>query len=70
MKLLRDKQVAEKLACSWPHVWALTRNNPSFPKPYKISPRVTAWSDEEIDAWLLTQKQTTGVAHETERSTG
>lgn len=67
MKLLRDKQVAEKLACSQAHVWVLARTE-SFPKPYKLSPRVTAWSDEELDAWLLTTKQQ-GDSNETERST-
>lgn len=68
MKLLRDKQVAEKLACSQAHVWVLSTKHEGFPKPYKVSPNVTAWADEEIDQWLLTRKQ--GETHETERSTG
>jgi len=67
MKLLRDKQVAVKLACSKSHVWALARDA-AFPKPIKISPGITAWSEEDIDAWLLTIKH--GENHEAQRSAG
>lgn len=56
MKLLRDKQVADKLAVSKGHVWVLARR-PDFPKPLRLSPRHTAWVDEDIDAWLITIKQ-------------
>jgi len=67
MKLLRDKQVAKKLGCHWSYVWKLARR-PDFPRAIKLGLRHTAWSDEEIDAWLEHQRKET--KDETTGSTG
>ena len=58
MKMLTDKQVADKLSCSRFWVWKLRHKDPAFPAPYRLgASRNTRWAEEEIDAWLLTKKQ-------------
>lgn len=69
MKLLRDKQVADKIGCHWSYVWKLARRE-DFPKPVKLGPRFTAWVDDEIDKWMLTYQQEGDAQHETAGSTG
>lgn len=61
MKLLRSKQVAEKLSVGKTLFWELTHRK-DFPRPYKLGPKHIAWADEELDVWLLTTKQ--GDTHE------
>ena len=56
MKLLRVTEVAEKLACHPGTVWKWSKSDPTFPKMFKLGPRHTAWSDEELDAWLKTKQ--------------
>jgi predicted DNA-binding transcriptional regulator AlpA len=53
MKLIRVGKVADKCAISIPKTWDETANNPAFPKPVKPSPGITAWVEEEVDAYLI-----------------
>jgi len=48
-RFLRPAQVAAKLGCSLPSVWRFVRTIPAFPKPLKLSPRVTVFVDQELD---------------------
>jgi prophage regulatory protein len=52
-KALRPAKVAEKLGVSVPTIWRYCRNNPKFPRPSKLSERVTVFDEGEIDAYLL-----------------
>lgn len=52
MDLLRVKGVAEKLNIGISSVWYLTKNQEGFPKPFKLSPRVTVWKVSEIEAYI------------------
>ena len=61
MKTLRDTSVAAKLDMSPQQVWVLTKTDPGFPKPFKLSPRVTVWDEADINRWLATKK---GPEHE------
>jgi prophage regulatory protein len=63
MKLLRPKQVAEKLSVGKTLFWKLTHRE-DFPRPYRLGPKHVAWADIELDTWLLTIKQ--GERHETQ----
>ena len=54
---LRVNQVAEMLALGISTVWAKTKTDPTFPKPHKISPRVTVWKRSEIYEWMEKQCQ-------------
>lgn len=51
-RALRPAQAAEKLAVSLPTLWRYCRTNPSFPKPRKLSERVTVFDEQELDAFL------------------
>jgi predicted DNA-binding transcriptional regulator AlpA len=48
---IRAKKLAPQLDVSIPTVWRWSRENPDFPKPYRLSGRVTAWKISEIEAW-------------------
>ena len=36
-------------------IWRWSRENPDFPKPFKLGPSVTAWNGDEIDAFIAKQ---------------
>ena len=55
-RALRPAQVAEKLGVSVPTVWRYARNNPKFPRPAKLSERVTVFDEAELDAYLDAQR--------------
>ena len=52
MMMLRAPEVARKVGSSEPTVWRRAKDDPQFPKPVKISERVTAWVEDEVDAYL------------------
>lgn len=55
-RALRVRQVADALDIGVSSVWRLAKNDPAFPKPFSLSPRVTVWAPDEIDAYVETQK--------------
>lgn len=57
MKALRLKAVASKLGVSTSAIWKWTKEDPQFPKPFKLSEKATAWAEHELDQWLLTRLQ-------------
>lgn len=50
-RLLRPKDAAKKAGISVSHLYALVAQN-KFPKPIKISERITAFIESEIDKWI------------------
>lgn len=50
-KLLRVKEVAEKLSIGVTTVWLYAREG-KLPKPTKISPRVTVWKESDINKFI------------------
>ena len=50
-KLLRPKDAAKKAGISVSHLYALVAQN-KFPEPIKISERITAFIESEIDEWI------------------
>lgn len=48
---LRMSRVCEKTGLSRAHIYKLVRAG-RFPAPYKLSERVSAWSEQEISDWL------------------
>ena len=56
---LRAPKVAEMLDVSPTTVKRWARENPSFPKPFKLSENVTVWDYKEVADWLTAQKSTT-----------
>ena len=51
MKFLRISDVAEKTALSESTIW-LWINEQKFPKPIKLSPKVTIWEETKVDEWM------------------
>jgi len=59
---LRVKGVATLLACGVATVWRRTKDDPTFPKPIKLSPRVTVWKLSELEAWIESRRVQGGAA--------
>lgn len=51
-QLLRVQTVADILCISPSHVGAQSKDNPDFPKPFKLSKRQTRWKLSEINAYI------------------
>lgn len=49
---IKVKAVAELLSESVTNVWRRTREDPTFPKPFKLSPQSTVWNEAEVLAWV------------------
>ena len=47
---LRIAQVAKKTGLGKSTVWLWVKED-RFPKPIKLSPRVTVWDEEKIEEW-------------------
>jgi prophage regulatory protein len=50
-KAIRFPKVADKTGLSKTHLYRLVQAG-KFPKPIKLSERVSAWDEAEIDSWL------------------
>ncbi len=46
------KQVAAACNIGISTVWNLVKEDPTFPKPIYLSPRVVRWPNSEIIAWV------------------
>ena len=55
IKVLRAKEVAEKLSCSLSTVYALVEKDSSFPKSIRLTNRWCVWMENEIDDWLISR---------------
>ena len=51
-KLLRPKDAAKKAGISVSHLYALVAQN-EFPQLIKISERISAFLESEVDDWIL-----------------
>ncbi len=52
---LRIAQVAKKTGLGKSTVWLWVKEN-KFPKPIKLSPRVTVWVESDINKWQNMKK--------------
>lgn len=50
-RLLRPKQVADKLGCSMSHYYDLVKKG-ALPAPTKISPNISGTLESVIDDWI------------------
>lgn len=50
-KAIRASAVLEKTGMSKTHLYRLVQAG-KFPKPIKLSERVSAWDEAAVDAWL------------------
>ncbi len=56
MKILRKKEVVERVGLSPVSVWRLEKNG-EFPKRIKLGERCVGWIEEDIDNWLASRPQ-------------
>lgn len=54
---LRVNSVAEILSIGISTVWAKVKTDETFPKPLKVSPRITVWRNSEVREWMQKQYQ-------------
>lgn len=51
-KLLRDRDVAEQLGVNRTTVWDMAAGVENFPKPIKLSAKITRWRQSEVQAFI------------------
>lgn len=56
-KSLRPKQVADLLGISRTTVWKLSSTRPDFPRPIRLTPRVTVYDRGAVIAWRNAQAE-------------
>jgi prophage regulatory protein len=55
-RAIRLPQVCSLVGVSRASVWRWSKAEASFPKPFHLSPGVTAWDEREVFAWLDAKK--------------
>ena len=50
-KFLRIKDVMDKTGIARSTIW-LWVSEDKFPKPIKLSPRITVWENSKLDDWM------------------
>jgi prophage regulatory protein len=53
---LRINKVKDVTGLSHATIWRKSKEDPTFPKPFKLGTNSTAWDAEEITAWLEAKK--------------
>lgn len=48
---LRITEVMKKTGIAKSTIWLWVKED-KFPKPIKLSPRITVWEEEKIDYWM------------------
>jgi len=51
-RAMRPAKAAEHLGIAVSTLWQYTKTDPQFPKPIKISHRVTLFMEEDLAKWL------------------
>ena len=57
MNLLTVEAVASALKVHKVTVWGLSKSDPTFSKPIKLSDRITRWLESDLEDWVLRHKQ-------------
>lgn len=55
-RAVRPSKAAEKLGVSTPTLWRYARTVADFPRPTKLSPQVTVFDEDELDAWVASRR--------------
>jgi prophage regulatory protein len=51
-RTLRVRHVATTLDVGVSSVWRMVKEDDQFPRPFKLSPRVTVWDSDELDSYI------------------
>lgn len=61
-RVLRINGVCELISCSPATIWRWVKNDPDFPKSFKLSPSLTVWDEAELLGWIDQKKKLRSVA--------
>ena len=51
-RAIRPAEASEKLGIGLSTLWLRAKNDPNFPKPFKLGPRTTIFFEHELDGYL------------------
>ena len=51
-RIIRQKEVSEKLGLSKATIWTYVRTRDDFPKPIRLGTNSVGWLESEIDAFI------------------
>ena len=57
----RQRRVEEVLCVSVPTLWRMCRDG-EFPKPFKLTDKITVWKNDEVNAWFAEQNKKMSLA--------
>ncbi|WP_038719116.1 helix-turn-helix transcriptional regulator [Burkholderia pseudomallei] len=58
-RALRPAAAAQKLGIGLSTLYAKVKNDATFPRPIKIGPRTTVFTESSLDNWMATRVQST-----------
>lgn len=61
-RVSRPKDTASRLGIGLSTFWYLVKNDPEFPKPFKLGPRTTVNYDREVDDYVATRAAKSRIA--------
>lgn len=56
-RAIRLQGVCDATGASRTTIWRWVKEDPTFPKPFKLSEAVTVWDEDEVRGWLAGRKQ-------------
>jgi prophage regulatory protein len=54
-RYIRPKEAAKKLGIGLSTLWLKIKNDPDFPKPFKLGPNTTVLVEDQIDHYVSTR---------------
>ena len=55
-RAIRLAEVVQLTGASRPTIWRWSKDDPTFPKPFKLSEAITCWDVSEICQWIERKK--------------
>ena len=56
-RIVRKPEAARITGLSATTLWRLSRKDPTFPKPVRLTPQATGWFESELRLWLQSRRQ-------------
>ena len=56
---ISDTQFGQRIGSCRQTAWRLLKSDPTFPKPFRLTPGCTRWLLSEVEAWEASKRSTT-----------
>lgn len=56
-RAIRLPEVRRLTGMSKATIWRYSKDDPKFPKPFKLSPSITVWDEGAVLAWLAAKQR-------------